>query len=180
MCISRSLNKDLVSQNVLFNQNVIAFYRKLTRRKWSTPSVYPTVKKSVLGSFAKKIAEKLALLAKIAVLKFIKSKGHFLVMVKFTSSRRPFSLYLIFIKHFIVTYHFRKWSQHYFDHLHNEWQYAILSLFEGSLPFASSLGCGICTHFWAPLWSFCINLLAQPWGFAAFELPDKCSGQWAR
>ena len=33
ICISRSLNKDLVSQNVLFNQNVIAFYRTLTRRK---------------------------------------------------------------------------------------------------------------------------------------------------
>lgn len=91
MCISRSLNKDLVSKNVLFNQNVIAFYRKLARRKCSTPSVYPIVKKSVLGSFAKKIEEKLALLAKIAVLKFIKSKGHFLVMVKFTSSRRSFS-----------------------------------------------------------------------------------------
>ena len=91
MCISRGLNKDLVSKNVLFNQNVIAFYRKLARRKCSTPSVYPIVKKSVLGSFAKKIAEKLALLAKIAVLKFIKSKGHFLVMLKFTSSRRSFS-----------------------------------------------------------------------------------------
>ena len=32
-CMSRSLDKDLLPQNVLFNQNIIAFYRTLRRRK---------------------------------------------------------------------------------------------------------------------------------------------------
>ena len=33
-CISRSLKIDEVAQDILFNQNVIAFYRMSTRRRW--------------------------------------------------------------------------------------------------------------------------------------------------
>ena len=43
----------------------------------------PHCEEKCVGKLCKKIAEKLALLAKIAVLKFIKNKVHFLVMVKF-------------------------------------------------------------------------------------------------
>ena len=163
MCISRSLNKDLVSQNVQFNQNVIAFYRTLTRRKWSTPSVYPIVKKSVLGSFVKKIAEKLALLAKIAVLKFIKSKVHFLVVVKFFEVIDFYQALCCYLSLWQVkSTLFRPLTQCVticdFKPL---WR---------KPTFASSLGCGIWTHFWPPLCSFCINLLASPWGICSFRI----------
>lgn len=77
MCTGRSLNKDLVSQNVMFNQNSFYMYRLLpnaNQKKVKHSFRMPHCEENCVKKLCKQIIEKLALLAKIAVLKFIKPK----------------------------------------------------------------------------------------------------------